>query len=161
MTVADEPQSAKEALPRTSFMKQLSNAAAKKALAPLAATAATAGAGYLTRKSTEVWQERVLPKLREKGGVKGVAKEALEKIADRLGGRGSEALSGLVKRLDAEPRSEEPHGPQRSSAKPSDEQPQAAEPSAPQADKKREQERRQREKRRQQRQRALERSRPT
>jgi hypothetical protein len=134
---------------RNGFMKELSSAAAKKALAPLAATAATAGTVYATRKVTEVWQERVLPQVREKGGGKVVAKEALEKVADRLGGRGAEALSGLAERLGDEPRA----------ARPQAERQPATEASAPQPpDGGREEERRKRQERREQRQRALQQS---
>ena len=133
---------------RNGFMKELSSAAAKKALAPLAATAATAGTAYATRKVTEVWQERVLPQVREKGGGKVVAKEALEKVADRLGGRGAEALSGLAERLSDEPQA----------ARPQAEPQPATEASAPQPVGGREEERRKRQQRREQRQRALQQS---
>ena len=145
--MSDEPQAVgKEG--RNGFMKELSSAAAKKALAPLAATAATAGTVYATRKATEIWQERVLPQVREKGGSKAVAKEALEKVSDRLGGRGAEALSGLAERLGDEPRDD------RTQAAP---QP-ATEASAPQPDEGREEERRKRRQRREERQRALQQS---
>jgi hypothetical protein len=133
---------------RNGFMKELSSAAAKKALAPLAATAATAGTVYATRKVTEVWQERVLPQVREKGGGKVVAKEALEKVADRLGGRGAEALTGFAERLGDEPQA----------ARPQAETQPATEETAPQPDGGREEERRKRQQRREQRQRALQQS---
>ena len=145
--MADDPQTVTKG-GRNGFMKELSSAAAKKALAPLAATAATAGTVYATRKVTEIWQEKVLPQIREKGGGKVVAKETLEKVGDRLGGRGAEALSGLAERLGDEPRSA---GPQAAP------QP-ATEETAPQPDGGREEERRKRQQRREQRQRALEQS---
>src|ERR671922_776741 len=95
--MADQTQAVPDAGRPRSFAKELSTAAAKKALAPLAAAAATAGTTYLMQKSSELWEERVLPKLREKGGVQAVAKGVLDKAAQRLGG--SEALSGLAERL--------------------------------------------------------------
>jgi hypothetical protein len=131
-----------------SFVKKLSSAAAKKALAPLAAAAATAGTTYLMRKSGEIWQERVLPKVREKGGGQAVANEALEKAAERLGGRPSDALSGLAERLSDHTRPAE--------KRVAEQQPEAQASSEPDAS--REQERRARQERRQQRQRALEKS---
>jgi hypothetical protein len=145
--MSDEPQAVgKEG--RNGFMKELSSAAAKKALAPLAATAATAGTVYATRKVTEIWQEKVLPQIQERGGGKVVAKETLEKVGDRLGGRGAEALSGLAERLGDEPRDDRPQAaPQE-----------ATEAPAPQPDGGREEQRRQRRQRREERQRALQQS---
>jgi hypothetical protein len=142
--MADETQPSEEGR-RSGFVKELSSAAAKKALAPIAATAATAGTAYLMRKGNEIWQERVAPKMREKGGGKAVAKDALEKGSELLGGRGSEALSGLAERFGGdEPGSQEQPAPAQTS------------PSEP--DGKREQERKKRQQRRQERQRALEQS---
>jgi hypothetical protein len=146
--MAEQTRAVLEVGRRESFVKELSSAAAKKALAPLAAAAATAGMTYLIRKSGEIWEERVLPKAQEKGGPKAVAKEALHKAAGRLGGRSSNALSGLAKRLsDAQP----------SDRGPSEQQP-AAQASSTEPDAMREQERKARQQRRQQRQRALEQS---
>jgi hypothetical protein len=53
---------------------------AKRALAPLVATATA----FLIRKGTELWQEKILPKLEERGGATTVAREALESVADKL-----------------------------------------------------------------------------
>jgi hypothetical protein len=147
--MADEPQRVAELGRRESFVKELSRAAAKKALAPLAATAATAGTTYLMRKTSEIWQQRVLPNVREKGGGKALAKEALEKAAGRLGGRSSSALSGLAGRLSDDAR---PGGQSPAARKP------AAQASTGEPDMQREQQRRKRQQRRQQRQRALEQS---
>src|SRR5437763_5721762 len=97
--MANEPSTAAEEAGGKSFFKELSSAAAKKALTPLLAAAATTGATYLTRKSSEIWQEDVLPKVREKGGGKAVAKEALEKVAGRLSGRYAQLVSGLAEKL--------------------------------------------------------------
>ena len=142
---------------RNSFMKDLSSSAAKKALAPLAATAATAGTAYVMRKGNEVWQERVMPKVREKGGGKAVAREALEKGANRLGGRGAEALSGLARRLGEQSGQQQPAAAQEQPAA-AQQQPAAAEESPPEPDGQREEERKKRQQRRAQRQRTLEQS---
>jgi hypothetical protein len=150
--MADEPQTVVEG-PQRGFMKELSNAAAKKALAPIAATAATAGTVYVTRKSTELWQEKVLPKVRERGGGKVVARETLERAADRLGGRGAEALSELAKRLGDVPSDD------RTSAEPEPQPPPTVhESTAQEPNGQREEARKKRQQHRQQRQRALEKS---
>jgi hypothetical protein len=145
--MANEPSTATEVAAGKSFFKELSSAAAKKALTPLLAAAATAGTTYLTRKSSEIWQEDVLPKLREKGGGKAVAKETLEKVADRLSGPPAQLLTGLAERLGEGAPSEPP------SDQGSTEEGGATEPEAD-----REEERKQRQQRRQQRQRALQKS---
>jgi hypothetical protein len=154
--MADDSQST-DGGRRNSFMKDLSSSAAKKALAPLAATAATAGTAYVMRKGNEVWQERVLPKVREKGGGKAVAREALEKGANRLGGRGAEALSGLARRLGEQSGQQQPAAAQQQPTA-AQQQPAAAEESPPEPDGQREEERKKRQQRRAQRQRTLEQS---
>jgi hypothetical protein len=148
--MANQPSTAADEGRGKSFFKQLSSAAAKKVLTPLLAAAATAGASYLTRKSTEIWQEDVLPKVREKGGGKAVTKEALEKVAGRLNGRYAQMVNGLAERLGEQAPSDarvdqgstEDHG-------------------VSEQEERREEERRQRQQRRQQRQRALQDSAPT
>ena len=60
------------------------HAVAKKALAPLVASAATAITAYLMRKAAEVWQETLQPKLEEKGGAEAVARDAAEKVSSKL-----------------------------------------------------------------------------
>src|SRR5437667_9731328 len=97
--MGEEPSTVAEKAGGRSFFKELSSAAAKKALTPLLATAATAGTTYLIRKTTEIWQEDVLPKLREKGGGKAVAKEGLEKCSGRLGGVLARLLAVLARRM--------------------------------------------------------------
>ena len=145
--MANEPSTAAEEAGGKSFFKELSSAAAKKALTPLLAAAATAGMTYLTRKSTEIWQDDVLPKVREKGGGKAVAREALEKVANRLSGPPAQLLTGLAERLGegapSEPRADQGLTEEGSATE-------------PEAD--REEERKQRQQRRQQRQRALQKS---
>src|SRR5437763_9972412 len=98
--MANETSAAAEQSRGKGFFKELSSAAAKKALTPLLATAATAGTTYLIRKTTELWQEEVLPKVREKGGGKAVAKEGLEQVAGRLGGSPARRLAELAERLE-------------------------------------------------------------
>src|ERR671935_2740998 len=73
---------------------------AKKALAPLVASAATAATAYLIRKATELWEEQVLPKVHEKGGGRAVARETLESAAAKVGdGPASEKLTALAGKL--------------------------------------------------------------
>jgi len=153
--MADETSTAAEKAAGKSFFKELSSAAAIKALTPLLATAATAGTTYLTRKTTEIWHEAVLPKVREKGGVKPLAKEALDNLADRLSGRPGQLVTELAERLGEGARSESPvdHGStgKGGATKPEDSR-------APEPEPDREEERKQRQQRRQQRQRALQKS---
>src|SRR5919197_5812296 len=99
--MADEPQSSADREGGKGFFKELSRSAVKRTLAPLAATAATAGTAYLTRKATQVWHESMLPKVREKGGGKAFAKDALEQAARKVpGGRGSGLLRALAQRFE-------------------------------------------------------------
>jgi len=126
---------------KKSFSKGLAGAVAKKALVPVAATAAT----YLTRKAAELWQERVAPAVQERGGGRAVLKETLERAAGKTGGRASAMLSELAERLgEGSPESLE----SREAEATEDTQTGDA----------REAERRERRERRQQRQRALEQS---
>src|SRR6059058_2098248 len=103
--MADEPQTSVDANGKKGekgFFKQLSGSAAKRLLEPLATTAATAGTAYLMRKTTQIWNESVLPKVRDKGGGTAFAKDALEQAASKLpGGRGSGLLRGLANHLEA------------------------------------------------------------
>src|ERR1044072_7534015 len=75
MSESGEQQKAGDSLGRT---------VAKKALAPVVATAATAATGYAVRKGTELWQEKVAPKLAERGGGMAVASETLGAVKDKL-----------------------------------------------------------------------------
>jgi hypothetical protein len=56
----------------------------KKALAPVVASAATAGTAYGIRKGTELWQAKIQPKLQERGGGLAVASETLEAVKNKL-----------------------------------------------------------------------------
>jgi hypothetical protein len=140
--MADEPQSMTEGGRRRGFVKELSGATAKKALAGLVAAAATAGTTYLARKSTRLWQEKLGPKVREKGGGRAVAKGALEKVSEKVGARRSDALAALMGRVRGTSTNEKQDQKPRPKAR-------------------REEERRQRKQRREQRRRALDRSSPT
>jgi hypothetical protein len=159
--MSDEPQTSAD--PNTEkaekgFVKELSSSAVKRLLEPLAVTAATAGTGYLMRKTTHIWNESVLPKIREKGGAKAFAKDALEGAASKLpGGRGSDFVRGLAKYL------EDKSPPRQTNAR-ATEQPAQAESHAAQdaaTDPKRERQRQERQRRREQRQRELEKTRST
>jgi hypothetical protein len=154
----DEAQKAAAAKGEKGFVKELSSSAAKRLLEPLAATAATAGTAYLMRKTTQVWSERVLPKVREKGGGKAFVKDALDQAASKVPGeRGSDMLRGLAKHLEDE-------SPARKTSSGAAKQPAQAETRAAQeaaTDPKRERQRRERQRRREQRQRELEKTRST
>jgi hypothetical protein len=114
---------------------------AKKALAPIVASAATAATAYLIRKATEIWEEKLRPQVQEKGGGRAVARETLESAAGKVGGPASEKLNALAEKL----------GDEKAGQKSS---PQAGSSSSS-SDASREQERKQREQRRQQRRKTL------
>jgi hypothetical protein len=118
----------------------------KRALAPVVATAATAATGYSIRKGTELWEQKLRPKLQEKGGGLALARETLENAAARVGGPVSEKMSGLADKVGAN------GGGQDSTA---------AAPKDLVSNAEREQERRQRKQRRQERRQALERAKPS
>src|SRR3954447_26317931 len=59
--------------------------AAKRALAPLAHAAVTAGTAYLTRRAMRLWQEKVQPKIEERGGGRSLAKETIQTVAEKTG----------------------------------------------------------------------------
>jgi hypothetical protein len=150
----DGPQTSAE----KGFVKELSSSAAKRLLEPLATSAATAGTTYLMRKTTQIWNESLLPKVRDKGGGKAFVKDALEQAASKLpDGRGSDFVRGLAQHL-------EDKSPARKTSARATEQPAQAESRAAQAaatDPKRERQRRERQRRREQRQRQLEKTRST
>ena len=159
--MSDEPQTSAD--PDTKkgekgFVKELSSSAVKRLLEPLAVTAATAGTGYLMRKTTKIWNESVLPKVHDKGGGKAFVKDALEQAASKLpGGRGSDWVRGLAKHL-------EDGIPAQAKSTPATKAPAQAGSRAAQdaaTDPKRERQRQERQRRREQRQRELEKTRST
>jgi hypothetical protein len=117
------------------------NAVTKKALAPIVASAATAGTAYLVKKGSQVWSETLLPKIQEKGGGRAVASDALGGIAERLPTQATEKLDALKSKVGGE-------------GSESESQPTEVATSADSGD--RDQERLEREQRRQQRKRTLE-----
>jgi hypothetical protein len=70
---------------RQSTKHSLVSKASKRAFAPLAQAVVTAGSAYLTRKAMKLWQEKLQPRLEERGGGRTVAKEALETVAEKAG----------------------------------------------------------------------------
>jgi hypothetical protein len=159
--MADEPQTSADDKGGKGFFKEMSRSAVKRALAPLAATAATAGTAYLTRKATQIWNESVLPKVREKGGGKAFTKDALEQAASKVPHDGASGwLRGVAERFEDRKPAAAPQQAAQSSGE-------AAQQSGARGagevttDPKREQQRRERQQRREQRQRALEQSRST
>ncbi|MFL5977467.1 MAG: hypothetical protein ACJ76O_02400, partial [Gaiellaceae bacterium] len=85
--MADQPEAAKSG----SFTRTV----AKKALAPVVTSAATAATAYLMRKGAELWQEKLQPKIEERGGGRAVASEALEGLRERLPDSATEKLETL------------------------------------------------------------------
>ena len=84
---------------------------AKKALAPIVTTAATALVAYLMRKAAEAWEEHLQPRLEERGGGKAVATEVLESVRERMPDSASEKLDDLSSKVSSgggEGSSEEP-----------------------------------------------------
>lgn len=78
----------------------------KRALAPVVATAATAATGYAIRKGTEIWEQRLRPKVEEKGGARALARDTLGHAAGTLGGAVqsspvSETVSSLTAKVSA------------------------------------------------------------
>jgi hypothetical protein len=152
--MAEETNTATEDGRQDGFVKGLSKAVARKAVVPLAASISSAGTAYLTKKSSQLWNEKVLPKVREKGGGRAVAGDVVDKVAGKLGGRSSEALSALAERVRT------PSAEQSGTRRPAQGR-QASSTEAEQSDERRAEERRERRERRQQRQRTLEQSGPS
>ena len=75
---------------------------ARRALAPIVTAAATAATGYLLRMAAEIWEQKLQPKIEEKGGGRAVARETLETAADKVGGPVSEQLGSFTEKLDDE-----------------------------------------------------------
>jgi hypothetical protein len=59
--------------------------ASKRAFTPLAQAVVTAGTAYLTRKGLQLWQDKLQPKIEERGGGRTVVKETLETVAEKAG----------------------------------------------------------------------------
>ena len=57
---------------------------AKSLFSPIAHAAITAGTAYLTRKAMRLWQEKLQPKI-ERRGVRTVAKETVQDVAEKAG----------------------------------------------------------------------------
>src|SRR5689334_15032634 len=57
----------------------------KRAFTPLAQAVVTAGTAYLTRKGMQLWQDKLQPKIEERGGGRTVVKETLETVAEKAG----------------------------------------------------------------------------
>ena len=89
----EQSGSNKESLVRTT---------AKRALAPLVATAVSAASGYLARKAAALAQEKLLPKLQEKGGGRAVAGEALTAVADKVPDPVSAPIESLAEKVEGD-----------------------------------------------------------
>jgi hypothetical protein len=77
---------------------------AHKALMPVVATAASAAAGYAAKKGPDLFEEKVLPKLKEAVGGAGTAVEDIPSRAKSVAGSAGELADGLAQRAkDAAP----------------------------------------------------------
>ena len=115
---------------------------AKRALAPIVTSAATAITAYLMRKAAEVWEQKLQPKIEEKGGGRALARDTIESAAEKVGGPAAERLGAPAEKIDDEGASTGTRAPAR--------------PKDSAADEGREEERRRREQRRKKRRQALE-----
>ena len=68
----------------------------KRAFTPLAQAAVTAGSAYLTRKAMQLWQDKLQPKLEDRGGSRTVAKEVLETVAEKAPARNTAPPEKLI-----------------------------------------------------------------
>jgi hypothetical protein len=119
-------------------MSAFTSGLVKRALMPIV----TAGTAFAARKGEEIWREKILPALEERGGPRMAAREALERVAERIGGPASEKLNAFAEKVGS--------AGEETKASPS------AQQDEPKADAGREQERRKREQRREQRRRTIE-----
>jgi hypothetical protein len=71
---------------------------ARKAVEPIATAAATAGAAYLSRKSSQLWGERLAPKIRAQGGARALAESTIKKASEKVATQGPKAISTLTER---------------------------------------------------------------
>ena len=60
------------------------HALAKKALAPVVTSVATAITAFLMRKAAELWQQKLQPKVEEKGGAEAVARDAMDAVSRKV-----------------------------------------------------------------------------
>ena len=74
----------------------------KRAVEPLLASAVTAASAYLARKAAVLAQEKLLPKLQEKGGSRAVAGEALTAVADKVPEPVSAPIESLAEKVGDE-----------------------------------------------------------
>ena len=119
----------------------------KKAVAPVVTALASAGGAYLVRKANEAWQQRLQPKVQQKGGGRAVVRELLENAAGKVGGPTSNKLKELAANIGDSTHRAAPSQAEQAEQRPA-------------SDENREEERRQREQRRRARRRALEQSGP-
>src|SRR5947207_1635401 len=60
------------------------HALAKKALAPVVTSVATAITAFLMRKAAELWQQKLQPKVEERGGAEAVARDAMDSVSNKV-----------------------------------------------------------------------------
>jgi hypothetical protein len=71
---------------------------AHKALMPIVATAASAAAGYAAKKGPDVFERRLLPKLKELAGGAGNATAEIPERAKSVAGGAGDLAEGLTQR---------------------------------------------------------------
>jgi hypothetical protein len=64
--------------------ESLKRRAAKKILVPLAASATSAAAGYVARKAPQLLEEKILPKIREAGGVGAFSQQLWSEVTAKI-----------------------------------------------------------------------------
>jgi hypothetical protein len=86
---------------------KFTHAVAKKALAPIVASAATAATTYLVRKGTQLWHESVQPKIEERGGAGAIAQSVADTAEEKLGPQRDETEAETKTETKAAPSAEE------------------------------------------------------
>ncbi|HYY34343.1 MAG TPA: hypothetical protein VE693_12325 [Gaiellaceae bacterium] len=72
---------------------------AGKAIEPVAAGVATAGAAYVTRKSAEIWRKTIAPKIHEQGGPRATAEGAFRTVSATVREQASAVRSALGEKV--------------------------------------------------------------
>jgi hypothetical protein len=73
---------------------------AKRLLAPILTSVVSAASAYLARKASALAQEKLLPKLEEKGGGRAVAHDALTAVADKVPEPASGPIETLAEKVE-------------------------------------------------------------
>jgi hypothetical protein len=96
--MAEERRDSTEADRKEPSTQGLGATVAQRAVKPIAAAAVTAGAAYLTRKSSELWRQKLAPKIRAQGGARAAAENTIKRASETIGDRASPTISALTER---------------------------------------------------------------